>query len=202
MARVADGGVDDQAPGSAGQLFHQVGGFIEESVPPDPGRHGGWQQRLKDRHAVSQGIVATPQHHYIATGGGSSSLFRQGAVSGYKRFESLVGVDGRRQGDQSSGLEFTQGRVDVLPAQIVRQGVTVELGDGSDQLSGGGWCAQGQIGVDHGLATGLQQRIGLLSGDRSVEPAATHQLLFRPGGLPDQQAEGVGTGARVALLFR
>ena len=80
--------------------------------------------------------------------------------------------------------------------------VTVELGDSGNQLTCSGWGAQGQIGVDHGLATGVQQFIGLLAGDRTVEAAGTHQLLFCPGGLPDQQTEGVRTGAGVALLLR
>ena len=72
--------------------------------------------------------MATPQHHHITTGGGSASLLRQGAISRHQRLQTLVGVDGRRQGDQASGLELTQGRVDVLPPQIVGQVVTVELG--------------------------------------------------------------------------
>ena len=146
--------------------------------------------------------MATPQHHHITTGGGSASLLRQGAISRHQRLQTLVGVDGRRQGDQASGLELTQGRVDVLPPQIVGQVVTVELGDSGNQLTRSGWGAQGQIGVDHGLATGVQQFIGLLAGDRTVEAAGTHQLLFCPGGLPDQQTEGVRAGAGVALLLR
>ena len=62
--------------------------------------------------------------------------------------------------------------------------------------------AGGQLCIDHGLSASRHKRFGLLAGDRSRQASGADQLLFGPGGLPDQQAEGVGTATGAALLFR
>ena len=198
---IPQSGVDDQAPWCAGEPLHQLRCFVDAAVPPDPGGHRCRQQRFEDRQALAQGAMAAPQNHNIAAGGGTAPFLRQWAVGGHECFEGLPRIDGWRQGDQASRHQRAQGWIDVLPTQVFRTGLSLKI---SHRLHHGpiqGRRAEGKVGIQHRLASRSNQGGGLLSGDRPRQATTADQLLLGPGGLPDQQAEGVGPCARAALLL-
>ena len=199
--RIPQSGVDDQAPWCAVEPLHQLRRFVDAAVPPDPGRHRFRQQGVENRKALTQGTMAAPQNYNIAAGGGPPPLLRQRAVGGHECFEGLRRIDGWCQGDQAPGHQRTQGRIDVLATQVFCAHLPLKI---SHRLHHGPIKrrrAQGKVGIQHRLAARSDQGGGLLSGDGPRQATTADQLLLRPGGLPDQQAEGVGPGARAALLL-
>ena len=148
--------------------------------------------------------MATAQDNNISACRRATAFFRQRAVGGHERFQSLLRVHGGGQRDQPSWLQSAEGRIDVLTTQVFaldlvgcaqpRQG----FNDGTIQRR----CGSVQVLRLNRLTGRIDEVLRVLTGDGTRQMAGAHQLLFGPGGLPDQQAKRVRSSSGTPLLLR
>ena len=87
----------------------------------------------------------------------------------------------------------------MLTAQIIGLESSIHAAQEGRDRGCQRWCAQRQISIHDGLATGLNQFGALHSSDRSLQATGAHQLLFHPGRLPDQKTKRVGSNASLLV---
>ncbi|CAI8401323.1 MAG: Uncharacterised protein [Cyanobium sp. ARS6] len=182
-------------------MLQKLRSFVQCSVPPHPGGEFLRQQRIKDREALLELRLATTQHHHISAGHRSTAFFRKRAVGSYQGFKALFRIETGCQRDQAAWAQVAESCIHMLATQVLAGMPPIHVAETCRHSFCEWWRADGQIAIHYSLASCGNQLCSLNAGDRSIQAPCTHQLLFNPGRLPDQQAERVGTDV-VGLISR